>query len=124
MSEQAGYGVPTIISSYGKKAFSLEDRGRVVVTVPFNFPLEDIGDSSYKGLKPVSVSEGINLIPSQKNVLAYLAAHCQTSLQEVATECGLSLGEVRKITGQMKKLGALERIGAKNKSIWIVKVQV
>ena len=124
LSEQAGYGVPTIISSYGKKAFYLEDSGRVVVTVPFNFPLEDIGDSAYKELKPVSVSEGINLIPSQKNVLSYLASHCQTSLQEVATECGLSLGEVRKITGQMKKLGALERIGAKNKSIWIVKVQV
>lgn len=124
LSEQSGYGVPTIISSYGKKAFSLEDGGRVVVTIPFNFPLEDMGSQMSKNAEPfAAMGSRLNLTPSQKNVLSYLARHPQTVLQKVADDCMLSLGEVRKITSQMKRLGALERLGAKNKPTWVVRAQ-
>lgn len=124
LSEQGRSGVPTVISSYGKKAFSLEDSRRVVVTIPFNFLLEDVGNSASNESKSLSISERVTLIPSQRNVLSYLVSHPQALLQDVALECGLSLGEVRKITSQMEKVGALERIGAKNKSTWIVKAQL
>lgn len=124
LSKQGRSGVPTVISSYGKKAFSLEDSRRVVVTIPFNFLLEDVGNSASNESKSLSISERVTLIPSQRNVLSYLVSHPQALLQDVALECGLSLGEVRKITSQMEKVGALERIGAKNKSTWIVKAQL
>ena len=105
LSEQGRSGGSTVISSYGKKAFSLEDRGRVVVTIPF-FLLEDVGNSTSNESKSLSISERITLIPSQRNVLSYLVSHQQALLQDVALECGLSLGEVGKITSRMEKVGA------------------
>lgn len=94
------------------------------MTIPFNFLLEDVGNSASNESKSLSISERVTLIPSQRNVLSYLVSHPQALLQDVALECELSLGEVRKITSKMEKVGALERIGAKNKSTWIVKAQL
>jgi len=43
------------------------------------------------------------------------------SLQNVADQCGLSLGGVKKICSVLRQYGLIERIGSKKDGYWIAK---
>ena len=112
--EESGHGIPRIVEVYGKEAFSFHD-GMLTVTIPFGFEPDSVTARKSKETQRNMLTE------NQKNVLSYFETHRRTTLQEVADACNLSLGGVKKIVNILQRQDVLERIGAKQKSEWVVK---
>ena len=112
-AEQSGHGVPQIVKTYGKEAFSFRD-GLLIVTIPFGYEPDHVKTRLMKE------RTGNQLTDNQKAVLRYLSEHPNTSLQETADACGLSLGGVKKIVGKLQEMKLIERKGAKNRPTWLV----
>ena len=112
-SEQSGRGVPQIVKTYGREAFSFRD-GMLTVTIPFAFEPDYV--------KVRRSRDGIieKLTVNQQKVLSYLQDHPRATLAETAENCSLSLGGVKKIVKKLQETDMLERTGAKNQSAWIV----
>ena len=115
-SEQSGHGIPEIVKNYGREAFSFED-GMVIVTLPFNFEPEIVTIRKEKEKR----QEKTRLTDNQIQVLRYLKNHRKAHLQEVADECNLSLGGVKKIVLKLQELEVLVRNGTKQNPEWLVK---
>ena len=112
-AKQSGHGVPQIVKTYGKEAFSFRD-GLLIVTIPFGYEPDHVKTRLMKE------RTGNQLTDNQKAVLRYLSEHPNTSLQETADACGLSLGGVKKIVGKLQEMKLIERKGAKNRPTWLV----
>lgn len=113
-AEQSGHGIPQIVKTYGKEAFSFND-GLLTVTLPFGYIPDYVQERQTKNKVKDMLTD------NQQNVLCYLADNPYTSLQMVADACSLSLGGVKKIVGKLQENGLLERRGAKNNTQWVVK---
>lgn len=113
-SEQSGHGIPQIVKSYGREAFSFKD-GMLAVTIPFAY------EPDYVKARILLKTRKSSLTANQQTVLEYLTKHNGATMQETAEACALSLGGVKKIAAKLQALGLLERAGAKNNPIWIVK---
>ena len=113
LSEQSGHGIPQIVKTYGKEAFSFRD-GLLIVTIPFGY------EPDYVKARMMKKQVQTLLTDNQKSVLAYLNNHPNASLQETADACSLSLGGVKKIVVRLQEMRLLERLGAKNNSTWVV----
>ena len=113
-SEQSGHGIPQIVKAYGKDAFSFRD-GLLIVTLPFSYEPDYVKSR----LERKSIRE--TLTENQRAVLLFLSDHPDASLQETAAACSLSLGGVKKIVGKLQETELLERKGAKNRSVWVVR---
>ena len=113
-SEQSGHGIPQIVQAYGRDAFSFRD-GMIIVTLLFGYEPDNVKARRMKN----STLEILTV--NQRAVLNYLSDHPYATLQEVADECTLSLGGVKKIIGKLQEMELLERKGAKNKSTWFVR---
>lgn len=111
-AEQSGHGVPTIVSNYTEKAFNF-DSNMIVVTIPFSY----VPDAVLLRKKLEEQSTG--LIESHRKVLTYLLNNPNAKLSEVATDCSLSLGGVKKIVQSLKKDGLIKRGGNKKNGRWI-----
>ena len=113
LSEQSGHGIPQIVKTYGKEAFSFRD-GLLIVTIPFGY------EPDYVKVRMMKKQVQTLLTDNQKSVLAYLNNHPNASLQETADACSLSLGGVKKIVVRLQEMRLLKRLGAKNNSTWVV----
>ena len=112
-SEQSGHGIPQIVKTYGRNAFSFRD-DMLIVTIPFGYEPDHVKSRKMHS----SLQE--KLTANQLKVFTYLADHPYSSLQEAADACSLSLGGVKKIAGKLKELKLLERKGAKKNSMWVI----
>ncbi|MBR1590284.1 MAG: putative DNA binding domain-containing protein [Acidaminococcaceae bacterium] len=113
-SEQSGHGVPQIVKQYGKNAFAFRD-GMLTVTLPFGYEPDYVKARLSREAMHNSLSE------NQKQVIAFLTHNQKATLKEVAEACEISLGGVKKIVAKLQEMNLLERRGAKNASLWIVK---
>lgn len=112
--EQSGHGIPQIVKSYGKEAFSFRD-GMLVVTLTFAYVPEFVAARQARS----KARETLN--NNQKAVLLYFADHRKATLREAAQACSLSLGGVKKVVQKLQELGLLERRGPRNASSWEVR---
>ena len=112
-AEQSGHGIPQIVKAYGKEVFSFRD-GMLIVTLPFRYEPDYVKARANRNAVKNQLTE------NQKSVLAFLSDHPDTSLQETADACSLSIGGVKKIVSKLQEQGLLKREGAKNRSRWIV----
>ena len=110
-SEQSGHGVPQIVKTYGREAFSFRD-GLVVVTLPFGY------EPDFVRSRRLHDSAFGKLTRNQRGILLYLNDHPNATLQEAAEACSLSLSGVKKIVVKLQEANMLARKGAKNRSIW------
>lgn len=113
-SEQSGHGIPQIVKTYGKEAFSFRD-GMLIVTLPLRY------EPDYVTARKMQHSISEILTDNQRNVLQYLKDHSNAVLQEAADACNISLSGTKKIVAKLQEIGLLERKGSKKDSIWIVK---
>ncbi len=113
-AEQSGHGVPTIVKKYGKDIFSF-DNSMIKVTIPLAFEREEV--SKRKRI----LSSKNRLTKTQEIILNFLKDNPQATLQEVASNNGLSLAGVKKICSILQEIGVLERIGAKKDGHWLTK---
>ena len=67
------------------------------------------------------ISQKKGLTKGQKQVLEYLKRNPLATLQDTASDCGLSLGGVKKICLKLQEIGMLARNGSKRDGRWIVK---
>jgi len=112
-SEQSGHGVPQIVRTYGKDAFTFRD-GMLIVTIPFAYEPDYVKARRMKEIVRGSLSSGQNAI------ISYLTDHPHALLRDAADACGLSLGGVKKNVGKLQEMKLLEREGAKNRPTWII----
>ena len=113
-AEQSGHGVPTIVEKYGRDVFSFDD-GMIKVSIPLEYDREEV--SERKRLN--SLKKG--LTKKQEQILDYLKNNPMATLQEAASDCGLSLGGVKKICLKLQEVGVVVREGSKRDGRWIVK---
>ncbi|MBQ6670128.1 MAG: putative DNA binding domain-containing protein [Firmicutes bacterium] len=113
-AEQSGHGIPQIVKTYGREAFSFSD-GMLVVTIPFAYEPDHV---RARKMKEVSMEM---LTDNQTAVLRYLSDHPNASLQETADACSLSLSGVKKIAGKLQEMDLLIRMGSKKKATWKVR---
>ena len=113
-SEQSGHGVPKIVNSYSKDAFSFND-GTVKVTIKFSFVPDFVKFRIAKTNKLESLT--IN----QKNVYYFLKENATITLQEIADSLKISLAGVKKIVLKLQELDLLERKGSKKDGFWVIK---
>ena len=114
-SEQSGHGIPEIVRNYGREAFCFDD-GMLIVTLPFNYEPDIVAVRKEKEKK----QERLRLTDNQYKVLDYLKNNRKAHLQEVADECNLSLGGVKKIVSKLQDADLLSRSGTKQNPEWIV----
>ena len=113
-AEQSGHGVPTIVEKYGRDVFSFDD-GMIKVSIPLAFDREEVAERK----KLIFQKKG--LTKKQEQILEYLKSNPMATLQDAASDCGLSLGGVKKICLKLQEIGALEREGSKRDGRWVVK---
>ena len=88
----------------------------LIVTLPFNYEPDIVAVRKEKEKK----QERLRLTDSQYKVLDYLKNNRKAHLQEVADECNLSLGGVKKIVSKLQDANLLSRSGTKQNPEWIV----
>ncbi len=114
LAEQSGHGVPTIVSKYGKNAFSF-DNGMLTVTIPFAFERDEVVARKRSELNRRGLNE------NQRKVYEALKGNGRLSLREVSEKIGISVGGVKKISHTLQEMGLLERVGSKRDGYWMVK---
>ncbi len=112
-SEQSGHGVPTIVSDYGKDAFSFEDE-MLKVSLAFRFVPDNVLIRKRKEASQLELTE------NQAKVYSYLSDNPAATLQEVSEKIGIGLSGVKKITQKLQKLELLTRTGSKRTGKWEV----
>lgn len=113
-SEQTGHGVPIITARYGREAFSF-DNNMLKVTLKYAFEPESVTERKAKE-RNVAV-----LTDNQQKIYSYLKWNPSSTLQQAASENGLSLGGVKKIIRKLRDLGLVDRDGSRRDGKWITR---
>lgn len=109
---QTGHGVPTIVTHYGKSAFSIEDHF-IKVKIPFAFtPNWAISDDTKK--KNQALSEG------QIVLLHAIRDNPYATSEELAKTILMSVSSVKKNLVILKNSNLIERRGSKRNGYWFV----
>lgn len=111
LAEQSGHGIPQIVKSYGKNAFSFRD-GMLIVTIPFGYKPDYVVERQSVMYARESLTR------RQLSVLNYLSENPQSTLQEVADKCSMSLSGVKAAVYKLKLMNLLDRKGSKKESTW------
>jgi len=110
-SEQSGHGVPTIVTDYGREAFSFEDE-MLKVSLKYHFVPDNVLIRKQKEANQAELTE------NQRKVYAYLSDNPKATLQEASEELGISLAGVKKIALKLQELELLKRTGSKRIGRW------
>ena len=110
-SEQSGHGIPTIVSAYGKEAFSFDDK-LLKVTLNFTFEPDIVAARKLREHRQAKLTE------KQIMILTYLSEHPAAKLQDAADATGVSLAGVKKIVSKLQELELLRRSGSKRDGHW------
>lgn len=111
LAEQSGHGIPQIVKSYGKNAFSFRD-GMLIVTIPFGYKPDYVVERQSVMYARESLTR------RQLSVLNYLSENPQSTLQEVADKCSMSLSGVKAAVSKLKMMNLIDRKGSKKESTW------
>ncbi len=113
LAEQSGHGIPQIVKSYGKNAFSFRD-GMLIVTIPFGYKPDYVAERQSVMYARESLTR------RQLSVLNYLSENPQSTLQEVADKCSMSLSGVKAAVNKLKMMNLIGRKGSKKESTWFL----
>lgn len=113
LAEQSGHGIPQIVKSYGKNAFSFRD-GMLIVTIPFGYKPDYVVERQSVMYARESLTR------RQLSVLNYLSENPQSTLQEVADKCSMSLSGVKAAVNKLKMMNLIGRKGSKKESTWFL----
>lgn len=117
LSEQTGHGIPTIVSHYGREAFSFEDN-MLKVTLKYAFEPE------FAAVRRRRINEyytRTRLNANQLKIYEYVKQYPDTTLAQAASDNGLSLSGTKKIIQKLKELDLIERTGSRKTGKWITK---
>lgn len=118
ISEKSGRGVPKIVETYGKEAFTFEENA-IVVTIPFN-KVGNIGNEvgNKVGNKVGNNTELLN--ENRQIIVAEMRNNPNITKTELSRIIGISTTAIDKNIAFLKKNGFIERIGSNKSGYWNV----
>ena len=117
ISEKSGRGVPKIIETYGKEAFTFRENS-IVVTIPFTRISKASEKVDYKVDQKVDNKKGLNA--RRQRILAEMRDNPNITLDELHQILGVSKTAVVNNTNYLKDNGYIERIGSNKAGYWKV----
>ncbi len=109
--EQAGHGVPLIISNYGKTAFEIMEN-YINVTIPFHYS-KNIGSDHINTMK---------FNEAEKNLIKVLKEKPEITIRELVSITKYSNSYIRKLLSSLKEKKAITRLGSKKSGSWCVHI--
>ena len=103
--EQTGHGVPLIVKTYGREAFTITDHF-ITVTFPFTFSISRNKDEV--------------ITKSEDKVFRLIESDQHISIKNIAEQSQLSVPRVNQIIKQLKSMKKIERVGSKRSGMWVV----
>lgn len=110
-AEQTGHGIPIIVSTYGKKAFTISENF-LIVTIPYAFTPEWVSSSC------ISEEAILSLTDTQKRILDCMKKNPKAKTEEISKEIGVSLSTVKKSTAKLIESGLVIRKGSRRNGYW------
>lgn len=114
ISEKSGRGVPKIVETYGRSAFTFEDHA-IVVTIPFN-RIRPVGEKV--GSKVGNNSKPLN--ETRKKIIAEMRNDPNVTKAELSRMIGISSTAIDNNIAFLKKNGYIERVGSNKTGYWKV----
>ena len=114
ISEKSGRGVPKIVETYGRDAFTFEEND-IVVTIPFNRINQvgnNVGDKVGNNSKPLS--------QNRQTIIAEMRNNPNITKAELSRIIGISTTAIDKNISFLKTNGYIERIGSNKSGYWKV----
>lgn len=114
ISEKSGRGVPKIVETYGRDAFTFEDDA-IVVTIPFNQINrigENVGNNIDKTQKPLN--------ETRQKILSEMRNDPNVTKAELSRMIGISTTAIDNNIAYLKKNGYIERVGSNKAGYWRV----
>lgn len=111
-AEQTGHGIPIIVSTYGRKAFTISE-SFLTVTIPYAFMPKWVSGSG------ISEKAVLSLTDTQKKILGCIKRNPKANAEEISKEIGMSLSTVKKSTARLVELGFIIREGSKRNGYWL-----
>lgn len=111
ISEKSGRGVPKIIETYGKEAFTFRENS-IVVTIPF----ERIGKVGNK--VDYKVDKKIKLNDRRKRIITEIRDNPNITVEELQRILGISKTSVINNINFLRENHYIDRIGAKKNGYW------
>lgn len=111
ISEKSGRGVPKIIETYGKEAFTFRENS-IVVTIPFeriNKIDNKVGDK---------VENKVKLNARRQLIITEMRDNPNITVEELQRILGISQTAVNNNISFLKKNGYIDRVGAKKNGYW------
>ena len=120
ISERTGRGVPTILNSYGEKAFEFANNW-IQVTIPFNF----INAVDYQITPNVVNKSGEYVVNKSlsKNQIIILKAirnNPNITIEGISRETGLGHTAIQNNLNKMQDINIVKRIGSRKNGYWEV----
>jgi len=116
ISEKSGRGVPKIIETYGKDAFSFRENS-IVVTIPFN-RIQTIGNKVGDKVGDIDIRKKLN--PRRQRILSEMRDNPNITIAELASLISVSDTAIENNISFLRDNGFIERIGSKKTGYWKV----
>jgi len=113
ISEKSGRGVPKIIETYGKKAFTFRENS-IVVTIPLQ-RIKKVGNRVGK-----KVGDKKELNSRRQKILTEMRDNPNITTRDLHQILGISETAVENNLAFLKKNGYVERVGSKKNGYWKV----
>lgn len=116
ISEKSGRGVPKIIETYGKDAFSFRENS-IVVTIPFN-RIQTVGNKV--GIKVGDTDSRKKLNPRRQTILSEMRDNPNITIAELASFFSISETAIENNLAFLRENGYIVRVGSKKTGYWKV----
>ena len=117
--DQAGHGVPTIVSVYGIDAYNFSDDS-ITVTIPFynkNFKYKNVG-INLENDKDEDKNVGINLKDNELKVFEQIKDNPNITIYELSEKLSKTIRTIERIIVALKEKGLVNRVGSKKNGYW------
>ena len=105
-AERTGYGIPQIISKYGKEAFEITD-SFILVTLPYDMEVMSSLDGDEHLNEHLNEHLETNGNDREKVVIQLIKANPYITYDEVSSKLDISIATTRRIFSSLKKKGIL-----------------
>ncbi len=114
LTEHTGHGIPTIVDTYGKDVFEIDDH-YIRCTIPFHKDVVSKIVNNFNG-----TGREVKLTKTEKKVLELLIKNSDMIADELADEIGVTVRTIQRAYSSLQKNGYLQRVGSKRSGKWIV----
>lgn len=118
ISEKSGRGVPKIVETYGRDAFTFEENA-IVVTIPFNW-INKVGNKVGDKVGNKVGDKDTILNETRQTIIVEMRNNPNVTKAELSRSIGISTTAIDNNIAYLKKNGYIERIGSNKSGYWRV----